>query len=840
MDYSRRSFIQKLGYSLPIVSLPLTSWGGSMKLLSPMGVQKRKGFHRNFKSIGDRTWIGADFWSVPMEDWEIKKGRLEFSGNKKSARLHFLTEVVQPTDGSLTMEAKLGLLEAKGDKGAVGFNIGIQDQTDPASIKAACYYGQGIAAGVSLEGKIFLGEKSSSLPVGFDFKDFSLKFVGDTSAGKSTGTLLAIDSQKRKAELTNSLEGTLEGLVALENNILQKDASTFWWSEVSLSGNKVVSVPDNSFGPILWSMYTLSDGQLKLSAQMAPLGKADTKVVSLELLKAGKWVEVAKQNFDPLSYVATFSLPYTQAQQDQPFRVSYRLGEVTHTYKGCIRKEPTRQKLLFGGLTCQNWLGYPYRPLVENLEKSNPDLLYFSGDQIYEENGGYPIKREPEDKAILSYLGKWFMFGWSFGNIMRDRPTICTPDDHDVFQGNLWGDGGVHISLEEWAKKRDAHGGFVQTTAMVNVVNQTQCAHLPDPIQAEPLPSGISTWFTALTYGRVSFAIVSDRYFKSGPEKIRPGEGRIDHIREPLPIGTLESDELSYLGKQQVAFLENWVTDWHQADMKVLLSQTLFSSVGTHHGPKKEYLTGDLDSGGWPKKQKDDVLRIMRKACVFHINGDQHVPFLLKYSIDEPKDGSWTYCTPAISTGYPRWGQPDLVNMPFTDRPAHNLPHTGCYRDVFGNDNYVYAVGNPDDDFREEKNRYVASQKKASGFGLITFDTQARTIKMEAYRFLADLASNDNANTYPGWPLTISQFDNDGRRALGFLPQLSLSEANQLVQVIDEESGEVVSALRTLGKMYRPKVYAYGKYSVVVGEGASQKTIAGLQLTTDPNALQNV
>src|SRR3546814_9903580 len=60
---------------------------------------------------------------------------------------------------------------------------------------------------------------------------------------------------------------------------------------------------------------------------------------------------------------------------------------------------------------------------------------------IYEGNGGYPIKRTPEQRAILSYLGKWYMFGWAFGDVMRSRPTICTPDDHDVFQGNLWGEG---------------------------------------------------------------------------------------------------------------------------------------------------------------------------------------------------------------------------------------------------------------------------------------------------------------------------------------------------------------------------------------------------------------
>src|SRR5690606_23828964 len=113
--------------------------------------------------------------------------------------------------------------------------------------------------------------------------------------------------------------------------------------------------------------------------------------------------------------------------------------------------------------------------------------LYFSGDQLYEGNGGYPIKREPEEKAMLSYLGKWYMFGWAFGDLMHDRPTICTPDDHDVFHGNLWGEAGKPISIEEWQTIRDAHGGYVQTPAMVNVVGRTQCGHMPEAFHTEPL-----------------------------------------------------------------------------------------------------------------------------------------------------------------------------------------------------------------------------------------------------------------------------------------------------------------------------------------------------------------
>ncbi len=164
------------------------------------------------------------------------------------------------------------------------------------------------------------------------------------------------------------------------------------------------------------------------------------------------------------------------------------------------------------------------------------------------------------------------MFGWAFGDLMRDRPTVCT-DDHDVFQGNLWGEGGKKISFGEWENVRDAHSGFVQTPNMVNVVNKTQCGHMSAPFHPQPLPSGITTWYTDLVYGHVSFAIISDRMFKSGPESVRKeATGRIDHIKEPISKDELESPALKLLGDGQMQFLEHWVNDWQGARMKVLLA----------------------------------------------------------------------------------------------------------------------------------------------------------------------------------------------------------------------------------------------------------------------------
>ena len=47
-------------------------------------------------------------------------------------------------------------------------------------------------------------------------------------------------------------------------------------------------------------------------------------------------------------------------------------------------------------------------------------------------------------------------------------------DDHDVFQGNLWGAGGRKA-------RRVNEGGYVMPADWVRMVERTQTSHLPDP-----------------------------------------------------------------------------------------------------------------------------------------------------------------------------------------------------------------------------------------------------------------------------------------------------------------------------------------------------------------------
>ncbi len=79
--------------------------------------------------------------------------------------------------------------------------------------------------------------------------------------------------------------------------------------------------------------------------------------------------------------------------------------------------------------------------------KQDPDLLFFAGDQSYHHTFG------------------WLEFGMQFREIMKDRPTITIPDDHDVGQANIWGENG-----KEARTPAGPAGGFFYPASSVNMV----------------------------------------------------------------------------------------------------------------------------------------------------------------------------------------------------------------------------------------------------------------------------------------------------------------------------------------------------------------------------------
>ncbi len=659
--------------------------------------------------------------------------------------------------------------------------------------------------------------------------------------------------------------------------------SRFWFRDLKVSGTKVVETPKHAFGPILYAMHTLSRGVMTMTAQMPPIGPDDAQVVRLQVpVEAAEailrvrgveadapsgnqaseisnlrsvisddkakisWTTIARSTIDPLSRTAHFRLPHWLDTEDVPYRLVYTMRESTpaasssrgadaaatdHFYTGTVRKDPVdKPSVSVAGFTGHKDTAFPNELLVSNVLKHNPDVLLFTGDQIYEDAGGFGIVRNDADRGTLNYLRKIYLWGWSFRDAMRDRPSFVLPDDHDVYQGNVWGQGGN--PTKQGMKDHDA-GGFAEPADFVNAVFRTQVAHHPPVFDATPMMQGIDCWYGDCVYGRISFAMLEDRYFKSGPRgKVNEWPGRPDHVKDAnYDVSKLDKPGLVLLGKRQLDFLDVWAQDWRGADMKCVCSQTIFCNLANYHGPEQVFIYADLDSNGWPQTGRNRAVAAMRKGFAFHYAGDQHLPSIVHHGIDTWGDAGWSFCVPSTAAGYPRSWRPDADGRPVQNRPAPGLPNTGEYRDAFGHPVTVHAIGNPAAENRKAVLELL--HDKSSGYGLVHFNKEDRTITMDCWKLLFDAAKPQAGDQFPGWPKTIDMLENDGREAVAYLPTIEVTGmTDPVVQVIEESTGEVVYTLRIRGTSFRPKVFADGTYTVRVDD----QTLTGIESTSDDDA----
>jgi hypothetical protein len=738
----------------------------------------------------DRVWLGGEFWANPMEDWQVNKGGAECLNAGPGRSVHSLTHQITQ-NGAFTMGVILTRLEVLKNDGGAGFRIGVRSEINEH--RSNCFVQKGINAGWQGD-QLVLGPKTTTLKDGAASKQVRLMLRGSPQGEKCVLKLIAADtaSGAELASLTHEVAvDQVLGNVSLANNFAAGAAGAakkgkgkgaaagggrYRFQNWTLEGAAFTVSPQQKFGPILWSMYSLSDSRtkegfvMKISALTGPLGAQDNHEVELHIEKDGAWKSLGTAKLDPDAWVATFRIPNWNEKKAVPYKLVYREkhkdgSETPNEWTGTIKANPEGRPLCMAALTCQNDYGFPYAPVAENVRKLDPDLVFFSGDQIYENHGGFGIIREPAEPAILNYLRKFYQHGWAFREVMRNAPTLCLPDDHDVFQGNIWGEGGKKMDVGDTGAS--SKGGYIEPARMVNVVHKTNVAHHPDAFDPKPVLQDISVYYGDMVYGGVSFAILADRQWKSGPEHVDTGGGgRADHVPDAnFDTATLDKPGLILLGERQEAFLKHWAADWRGHKLKAVLSQTVFANVATHHGGPDGYLKADLDSGGWPQTPRNRAIELMRPAMALHINGDQHLTTLVQYGVEKQRDANWSFCTPAISVGYPRWWRPDELKMPHTNRPKHGLPDTGEFIEGLGNKAYVYAVGNPV--VGQAPNRYDKAHEKGSGFGFVTFDTEKKTYFIESFRFLIDATDGKASNQFPGWPVTIQQAENRGENVLG-------------------------------------------------------------------------
>lgn len=600
----------------------------------------------------------------------------------------------------------------------------------------------------------------------------------------------------------------------------------------SVSGEAVVNQPDQANGVVLGTQYTLTDNVLKMTAQLMPLGTSDPLTAELQIDRDGRWFKAADAPIIVPGWTATFRVNDWDDTKDTRYRVVYRLPDQgktrAYTWAGTVRRDPVdKERIVVAGFTGnhmnsktigRNWNGdrdseagnwvagmyFPHEDLTDRVEQHRPDLLFFSGDQVYE--GGSPTFADRQN-IELDYLYKWYLFVMSYRDLMKDIPTVTIPDDHDVYQGNVWGQGGRK------SPGRDHDGGYVHPATFVNMVHRTQVAHLPDPVDPTPIEQGISYYTSDVKWGRVSFAVLADRMFKNGSngQGLPPsGTGRPDHYNNPtFDTADLDIAGMKLLGERQLKFLDDWAADWRGVEMKMALSQTVFANMATHHGPNLGYLIADLDSNGWPQTGRNKAIGTLRKAFAFHLAGDQHLATLVHHGIDEHRDAIWSFCVPSVANFYPRAWAPQAQGPYQIPQPEQFL---GDRLDGFKNKVTVYAASNPGKDMGHLPKTLHDGMP---GYGIVIVDKTNRTYTAQCWPRYAD--PKDPSQMYAGWPRTIKQADNFSKKPVGHLPVFRVEGLDSFViRVVNQQSGELVYALRVKGESFKPHVFEQGQYAVTI------------------------
>jgi alkaline phosphatase D len=784
--WSRRTFLQTGGAGLLASALPRAGAGGST-LQSTAGGPSADGLPRGIT----RTWIGRSFWANRLQDWRLHNGRIECLDGRLRVGMRsvaLLTAEMVAGDLDCSLNVRTGSLSAgKGFSGfLIGAGAGMLDYRAAALVQRASGTGGGLLctyeSGGAVRFRDHTDEKDqlayAALPVVsanggprrhlLEDVELSLQVVSLGSGrfrlrlaavDHSTGALLA-------SAVSTEIDGTLVrgGISLVSAPRGDSGGARYWFRSLQTSGAKIVKRPGRALGPIVGTLYSSNRSTLKMTAQFTPIGREEPQHATLQLRAPGRTAWRTLQTVSlGAGYTALFRVTDWDSTRRWEYRVLYAPGtRFEDSYTGVVPQDPISQpQLAIGMLNCtihahrrldmpggdvpripgEHHLGlytdrnlyFPYATLKRNLARQRLDMLVVLGDQFYEHR---PTTQTKDDSPLLDSLYKFFHWMWSFRGITRDIPTIVLVDDHDLYQGNLWGHGG--------APANDGYnsGGYVKSTSWINAMQRIQCGHNPDPFDPTPVLQGITVYYGSFRYGAVSFAIMEDRKFKTGDK-----DG-LDASGNPYPAETS-----TLLGERQHSFLSAW-TGQHPGLPKVCLTQTMYASLQTTSDGAPE---AEFDSNGYPAVGRRRALRLLKASKALMLSGDQHLASLVRHGIDTFTDGPVQFGAPAAGSAYQRWFQPaDPLSNP---GPTE---FTGDFTDAFGNKLRVLAVANPKVSFEYYRRFYPDPQQslgdrtlKREGYGVVRVDKTERRFVIECWPWEVD-PDGSTAEQFRGWPHTFS------------------------------------------------------------------------------------
>ena len=642
----------------------------------------------SFPAAVTRPWPGPELWANPAEDWVVKAGRAEntFAGGNRN--LAVLTAELTPAAAPFTIRCRLDQLSALSPlPGFAGIQVGLAAAS--GDFREAALLGTGLSAGIRTDGTLFINTTlSTGLKVPTPFRLVTLELKGEPAAGDRYQLFLnATDAsgQPLGSVTTEAHASWLAGLVAFtvssklppvldaakprpaEVKAIAQDRGgslRVAFERLLLTGDKVAHHPERGFGPILWVTQAPSnDGSIRLLVQVAPFGRAEKHDVALIL--DGK--PSSSTVLESASRTARFTVRRLDLTVSHPYEVTLDGG----SFKGTIRAIPKGRAVTLAALSCDDATGFPHNELVANVAAQKPDVLAFLGDQIYENGGGYGhlVDQQENERTLVSYLRKYAMHGWIWRELLRDIPSVTIPDDHDVFHGNLWGNGGKLANVANgYGTSAEDSGGYKMSPDFVNVVHTTQTGNLPTPIDPTPCDNQISVYFTQWQYGPLDMAIIADRQFRSPPP---------------------DDPKAELLGPRQEAFLKRWAAKSDSSTpIRLVLSQTPWAVAQTLPAAVKADSDVPNEKDLNPTER---ALKSVKDAGALHVTGNQHLGSTGQPGPAAFRNGPWWIATPATArlldraVGYsiltcdPTANTVTLANWPYGASPAKPAPDNTPY-----------------------------------------------------------------------------------------------------------------------------------------------------------------
>ena len=247
----------------------------------------------------DRVWLGESFWANPIEDWRVVDGGAEVQTGGGDRNVHLITHRLTAEEG-FPMSVRCRRVENGKQDGGAGFRIGIPHLNDHRS---NCFArGIGVDAGL-VRGRLTLGEANAEAGNGdavaadrivlplegrTEDGDCELRLTTRTAAGTALSTV-------RHTLPAAVIEGNVAIVSNFDREIPTGQGARYWFSEWTADGDAFESNEDRRFGPIPWSMYSMSDSRAdegyvaKLTALAPPLGEGGDRRVELLTERGGEW-----------------------------------------------------------------------------------------------------------------------------------------------------------------------------------------------------------------------------------------------------------------------------------------------------------------------------------------------------------------------------------------------------------------------------------------------------------------------------------------------------------------------------------------------------------------------